>query len=64
MKVLWKKEEKGRLKTLHFSNYWKSKGDWLIFVIPDICIALDKDRFEVSLSWLLWSIGYQDVKKI
>ena len=64
MKVLWKKEEKERLKTLHFSNYWNGKKDWLIFVIPDICIGFDKERFEVSLSWLFWSVGYQDIKKI
>ena len=64
MKILWKKEERERLRTLRFYNYWKSKEDWVSFVFPAICIDFDKDRFEVSLSWLFWSIGYQDIKKI
>lgn len=61
MKVFWKKKEKGRLKAFHGLNYWKGRRDWLFFAFPDICIGYDEECFEISLSWLFWSLNYQSI---
>jgi hypothetical protein len=62
MKVIWKKEKNGKLKSFHISNYWKGKGDYLLFIIPNICVSRGEKDFEISLDWLFWSIMYQSIK--